>query len=88
MLKSEALQLLGGSLKSAAKHIGITPQAISGWPDELTPSIRDRVQAALWRESVAKHLGNAEGDEGSRASIHQMAPSPAVEPVAQSESMQ
>jgi len=87
MLKSEALQLLGGSLKSAAKHIGITPQAISGWPDELTPSIRDRVQAALWRESVAKHVGPAEVDDGRRTDI-QIAPSTNVEPVAQSESMQ
>lgn len=87
MLKSEALQLLGGSLKSAAKHIGITPQAISGWPDELTPSIRDRVQAALWRESVARHLGHAEVEEGARADM-QIGSSTNVEPVAQSESMQ
>lgn len=87
MLKSEALQLLGGSLKSAAKHIGITPQAISGWPEELTPSIRDRVQAALWRESVAKHQGPSEIDEGTRDRV-QTASSANIEPVPQSESMQ
>lgn len=65
MLKSEALQLLGGSLKSAAKHIGISPQAISGWPEELTPSIRDRVQAALWRKSQAKRPRRAQAQEVS-----------------------
>lgn len=49
MQKTEAIHLLGGSIKSAARRIGITTQAIGGWPDELTPAIRDRVQAALWR---------------------------------------
>ena len=52
MLKKEAIELLGGSVTSAASRIGIRPQAISGWPDVLTPALRDRVQAALYRRSV------------------------------------
>ncbi len=49
MEKSEAIDLLGGTRTSAAKAIGVKPQAISGWPDVLPPRIADRVQAALWR---------------------------------------
>lgn len=50
MLKTEAIQILGGTASDAAKAIGITPQAISDWPDVLTAAIRDRVQAALYRK--------------------------------------
>lgn len=49
MLKAEAIKVLGGSPAAVAREIGITPQAVGQWPDELPPSIRDRVQAALWR---------------------------------------
>jgi transposase-like protein len=49
MLKAEALLLLGGTVTSAAREIGITSQAVGQWPDQLSPPIRDRVQAALWR---------------------------------------
>lgn len=55
MLKSEALEALGGTVAAAAKAIGITPQAVGQWPDELPPAIRDRVQAALWRRDVRKY---------------------------------
>jgi len=51
MLKSEAIQILGGSVSSAAKAIGVSPQAVSLWPDVLTDAIRDRVQAALYRQT-------------------------------------
>jgi hypothetical protein len=54
MLKTEAIKLLGGTASEAAKQIGITPQAISGWPEELTPALRDRVQAALYRIEVKR----------------------------------
>ena len=53
MLKSEAIQTLGGSVAVAAREIGITPQAVGQWPEELPPAIRDRVQAALWRREHA-----------------------------------
>lgn len=49
MLKSKAIELLGGTPLSAAHAIGVTTQAISQWPDELPQRIADRVQAALWR---------------------------------------
>jgi hypothetical protein len=51
MLKIEAIKILGGSASSAARAVGVTPQAVSAWPDVLTDAIRDRVQAALYRES-------------------------------------
>ena len=50
MLKTHAIELLGGSVSAAAKAIGVTYQAIGKWPDELTPALRDRVQAALYRQ--------------------------------------
>jgi len=53
MKKADAIRQLGGSVVAAADAIGITPQAISLWPDELPPRIADRVQAALWRKAQA-----------------------------------
>lgn len=49
MLKTEAIQLLGGTTTAVAEAIGITPQAVSDWPDELPPRIEDRILAALYR---------------------------------------
>lgn len=60
MLKSEAILALGGSVAAVAREIGITPQAVGQWPDELPPAIRDRVQAALWRRERSELIG-AEG---------------------------
>lgn len=51
MRKSEAIELLGGSIPAAAEAVGVTYQAVDKWPDELPPRITDRVQAALWRRS-------------------------------------
>lgn len=56
MLKSEAIELLGGSVKDAALAIGVTYQAVDKWPDELPPRLADRVQAALWRKAQADGL--------------------------------
>lgn len=50
MKKTQAIELLGGSVGSAAKSIGINSQAISQWPDTLPPRLVDRVIAALARE--------------------------------------
>ena len=49
MLKSQAIELLGGTVTSAADAIGVSYQAIVKWPPELPPRIVDRVQAAMWR---------------------------------------
>ena len=51
MLKTEAIEILGGTVTSAARAVGVSPQAVSLWPDVLTDAIRDRVQAAMWRQS-------------------------------------
>ena len=50
MLKKCAIELLGGTVSAASKAIGITYQAVDKWPDVLTPALRDRVQAALYRQ--------------------------------------
>lgn len=71
MLKSEATRLLGGSISAAAEAIGISPQAYSQWPDDLSnaPRLMDRVQAALWRMAQQ----SAVAEPGERASAaHQM----------------
>lgn len=52
MQKSKAIELLGGTVSSAAGAIGINPQAISQWPDELPPRLVDRVIAAIARERM------------------------------------
>jgi hypothetical protein len=51
MRKTEAIELLGGSIPAAAEAVGVTYQAVDKWPDELPPRITDRVQAALWRKA-------------------------------------
>lgn len=60
MHKAEAIRLLGGTPTAVAKAIGITPQAVSGWPDtgDLPAAIRDRVQAALWRKQQQQGEGS------------------------------
>lgn len=57
MTKTEAIELLGGTVSAAAKVIGISYQAVDKWPDDLPDRLVDRVQAALWR--MSKH-GSAE----------------------------
>lgn len=62
MDKQEAIRLLGGTIGAAADEVGVTPQAVSGWPDPLPQRIADRVQAALWRKS--QRSGAATSSEG------------------------
>lgn len=52
MQKTQAIQLLGGSISAAAAAIGITYKAVHKWPDLLTPRIADRVTAAIARAEV------------------------------------
>lgn len=49
MLKTEAINLLGGTIPAAASAVGVTYQAVDKWPEVLPQRIADRVQAALWR---------------------------------------
>ncbi len=48
MKKTDAISKLGGTA-DAARAIGISYQAVDKWPEELTPRIKDRVQAAFVR---------------------------------------
>ena len=54
MHKSDAIELLGGTVAAVANSIGTTYQAVSKWPDVLPPRIADRVQAALYRRTLAE----------------------------------
>lgn len=68
MLKSDALRLLGGTISSAARKVGITASAVSQWPDELPPAIADRVVAAIARERLPlAELGYSQAPEGARS---------------------
>ena len=46
MRKTDGIEVLGGSARSAAEAIGVSPQAVGDWPDPLPPRIADRVIAA------------------------------------------
>ena len=53
MLKTKAIELLGGSVPLAAKAVGVTPQAVGKWPDPLPKRIADRVVAVVARRHLA-----------------------------------
>lgn len=56
MLKTKAIELLGGTISAAAQAIGATYQAVNQWPDVLPPRIADRVQAAIARRHLPPEL--------------------------------
>lgn len=58
MLKSKAIELLGGTTAAAADALGVTYQAIDKWPGTLPQRLVDRVIAALVRQKkpVPKEL--------------------------------
>lgn len=65
MLKSQAIELLGGTVTAAAASINVSYQAVDKWPDELPRRIEDRVLAALARKHLpADVIG---GDPSSKA---------------------
>lgn len=66
MLKSKAIELLGGTVAAAADALGVSYQAVDKWPDVLPPRIEQRVLgvhaqkrypeiAALAAEKEASH---------------------------------
>ena len=65
MQKSEAISLLGGTVTAAAQAVGVTTSAVSQWPDELPPAVRDRVQAALWRREAETAKRTPTGKTGA-----------------------
>lgn len=58
MLKTQAIELLGGTITAAAKAIGISYHAVHQWPDELPPRIADRVYA-VWGKKNMPELAQA-----------------------------
>lgn len=56
MLKTKAIELLGGTVTAAAEAIGITYQGIEKWPDVLPDRIADRVVAAIARKHLPPEL--------------------------------
>ena len=66
MKKKEALDLLGGTVTSAAREIGITTNAVSRWPETLSNAISDRVQAALYRRMIAEQAQPSKRRKPSR----------------------
>ena len=61
MLKANAIELLGGTVADVAKAVGVSPQAVSQWPDDLPPRIEDRILAALARKHLPPDLIGQEG---------------------------
>lgn len=52
MDKKRAIDLLGGSPAKAAEKLGVTPSAVSQWPDELPRRLADRVLGAAVRHGI------------------------------------
>ena len=67
MQKQHAIDLLGGSVSAAAKAINRTPQAISQWPDPLSPGLIDRVHATLYRQEKLNPPQTKEPKHGTDA---------------------
>lgn len=65
MLKTTAINMLGGSASNAAKAIGISIQAVNKWPDELPARISDRVLAALARKYLPARIIGTEAKRTS-----------------------
>lgn len=66
MRKSDAIELLGGSISSAARAIGCTRQAVWDWPDELSPRVADRVHAAVLRLAMRATHHQPSPNEGGK----------------------
>ena len=66
MLKTQAIELLGGSITAAAKAIGISYHAVHQWPDELPPRIADRVYA-VWGKKNMPELAQAPANPAQAA---------------------
>lgn len=60
MLKQKAIELLGGTVSTAAEAIGISYQAVDKWPEVLPPRIADRVVAAMNRRGVLVPINEIE----------------------------
>lgn len=65
MLKTKAIELLGGSVSAAAKALGVSYQAVDKWPDVLPPRIAERVMGVYARDKLPELAPELIGTEGS-----------------------
>jgi hypothetical protein len=58
MRKQRAIEMLGGTIQSAATCIGNgSSESVRVWPDPVNPVIRDRVLAGIVRMHAARAMG-------------------------------
>lgn len=50
MLKSKAIEMLGGTTAAAANALGVSYQAIDKWPDVLPSRISERVLGVIAKQ--------------------------------------
>ena len=67
MLKTKAIELLGGTVSAAAKELGVSYQAVDKWPEELPARIADRVVAAIARRHLPPELIGQEAAPEAKA---------------------
>lgn len=63
MDKQTAIDLLGGTVTAAAEAIGVTPSAVSQWPDPLPQRLVDRVHAAIARKELPPEMLGLEPEQ-------------------------
>lgn len=68
MLKTKAIELLGGTVSAAAKAMGVSYQAVDKWPDELPPRIAERVMGVYARDKLPELRGGAPAVEAATTS--------------------
>lgn len=69
MKKSHAFSLLGGTVSSVAAACGVTPSAVSQWPEDLSKSAENRVLAALARLHLPVELLGSDLGAGGAAPL-------------------
>ena len=68
--KQAAIQLFGGQSQDLARALGVTPGAVSQWPEDLRPEQVDRVVGAavrlgLWKPTRTRRGKRADGSEAA-----------------------
>lgn len=68
MLKTKAIEMLGGSIASAATAMNVSYQAVDKWPDELPARIAERVLGVVAKQRYPElaaefQTGTTPGDE-------------------------
>lgn len=79
MKKSQAIELLGGTVPKAAEALGVTYQAVDKWPDDLPLRISDRVLGAYTRlHGVSPHTIDPHAEPVADICLAKAAASPAA----------